>query len=91
MFKRISKKIKTDNEKGARRNLIEELFYDFHSSRRQIYAVNFFRGIFFGFGTILGGTVLVALVIWILGQFVGFPYVGDFIKNIIAAFQHVKR
>jgi len=90
MIKKISETIKTDNERGARRALIEELFYDFHSSRRQVYAMNFIRGIFFGFGTILGGTVLIALFVWFLGQFVGFPYVGDFIRHIIDAMQHVK-
>lgn len=90
MFKKISETIKIDNERGARRALIEELFYDFNRSRRQVYAMNFTRGIFFGFGTILGGTVLIALVVWFLGQFVGFPYVGDFIRHIIDAMRHVK-
>lgn len=90
MFKKISKRIKTDNEKGARRNLIEELFYDFHRSRRQVYWMNFSRGIFFGFGTILGGTVLIATLIWLLGQLVEFPYVGEYIRNIIITIQHVK-
>lgn len=90
MFKKISKRIKTDNEKGARRNLIEELFYDFHRSRRQVYWMNFNRGIFFGFGTILGGTVLITTLIWLLGQLVEFPYVGEYIRNIIITIQHVK-
>ncbi len=50
--------------------------------------MNFVRGIFFGFGTVLGGTVLVAIIIWVLGQFVDwFPIIGDFIKQIIDAMQ----
>lgn len=56
-------------EQDARRALIEDLFYDFNKSKTEIYRVNFFRGVFFGLGTILGGTVLVALMIWTLGQF----------------------
>lgn len=87
---KLSEKIKKDNEIGARRQLIEELFYDFHSSRRQVYWMNFTRGIFLGFGTILGGTVLVALLVWILGQFVGFPYIGEYIRRIIEAMQVAK-
>lgn len=90
MFKKMSNKIKIDNEVGARRQLIEELFYDFHSSRRQIYWLNFTRGLFFGFGTILGGTVLVGLIAWFLGQFVGFPYIGEFFKQVVDAIQQVK-
>jgi hypothetical protein len=87
---KIKTKINHDNEIGARRQLIEDLFYDFNRSKAQVYWTNFTRGIFFGFGTLLGGTLLVAFVVWVLGQFVGFPYVGDYLKHIIDALQHVK-
>jgi hypothetical protein len=88
--KNISKKIDNDSERGARKQLIEELFYDFNRSRWQVYWMNFTRGIFFGFGTLLGGTVLVALLVWILGQFVGFPYVGQYFRHIMEAVQGIK-
>ena len=82
----VVKKIKSDNERGARENLIEELFYDFHRSRKQVYAMNFIRGIFFGLGSVLGGTLFVALAIWLLGAFVDvFPALADFINGIIDA------
>ncbi len=87
---KLVEKMKVANENGARRGIIEDLFYDFNRSRAQVYWMNFTRGIFFGFGTILGGTVLVALIVWFLGQFVGFPYVGDYIRHIVNAMQHVK-
>jgi hypothetical protein len=92
VIKKIAKKLKVDNERGARRQLIEELFYDFHKSRWQVYWMNFTRGVFFGFGTVLGGTVLVALIVWILGQFaVWMPdYIGHFINQIVNAMQHTK-
>ncbi|MCX6728541.1 MAG: DUF5665 domain-containing protein [Candidatus Saccharibacteria bacterium] len=80
---KIKTKIDKDNELGARRQLLEELFQDFHRSRVQIYWMNFTRGIFFGFGTLLGGTVLVAFTIWILGLFDTLPYIGEYIRNII--------
>jgi hypothetical protein len=77
---------KADNERGAREGLIEDLFYDFNRSRAQVYKMNFIRGIFFGFGSVLGGTLLVALLIWILGAFVNvFPPLADFINGIIDA------
>jgi len=64
-------------EQDARRALIEDLFYDFNRNRSQVYKMNFIRGIFFGFGTILGGTVLVAFMIWSLGQFANwFPTIN---------------
>ena len=83
MIKKTVEKVKKDNEKGARQNLLEELFYDFNKSRVQVYKMNFFRGLFFGFGTALGGTLLVAIVIWALSQFAGwFPFIGENINQI---------
>ena len=88
IIKRSAKKIARDSESGARRKLIEELFYDFHSSRRQVYLMNFLRGLFFGFGSVLGATLLVAISIWVLGQFGNiFPPLADFINNLIDAMQ----
>ena len=89
--KKISKVVKTNNERDARKNLIEELFYDFSRSKAQVYWMNFFRGIFFGFGTVLGGTVVVAIVIWILSQFtLIFPSIGNYLQQIIDAIQSSK-
>ena len=89
--RKIVNKIKNNNERGARHQLIEELFYDFHRSRLQVYWMNFVRGVFFGFGSVLGATVVVAFIIWVLAQFAGlFPSVGSYIQQVIDAMQHVK-
>lgn len=88
IVKRAAKKIARDNEIGARRNLIEELFYDFNSSRRQVYSMNFFRGLFFGFGSVLGATLLIAVSVWLLGKFGDvFPPLADFVNNLIETMQ----
>jgi hypothetical protein len=77
-------RLREDNEKGARRDLIEQLFYDFHSSRRQVYWLNFWRGISFGVGSVIGGTLIVALVVWLLSWLVDLPGgVGEFIEYIV--------
>jgi hypothetical protein len=85
MIDKLKTKIKSDNERGARNSMIEDLFYDFNRSKSQVYWMNFTRGIFFGFGTLLGGTVLVAFTIWILGLFDTLPFIGEYIRNIISA------
>lgn len=88
LLKKAKHKIATDNERGARQNLIEDLFYDFHRSRKQVYAMNFIRGIFFGLGSVLGGTVVVALIVWTLSTTVDiFPPLAKFINGIIEAMQ----
>lgn len=85
------KKVKPDKEKKeheARKQILEELFYDFNKSELQVYRVNFFRGIFLGFGTVLGGTLLVAIIIWVLGQFANlFPMVSDYINAVTHTLQ----
>ena len=67
---------------GARRGVLEELFNDMYEDRRNIYLMNFFRGIFFGVGSAIGGTVVVAIVIWLLSVSVNLPGVaGDFFQQ----------
>ncbi len=82
VLKKIAKKIHADNERGSRASLIEELFYDFNRSRVEIYKMNFVRGIFFGLGSVLGGTVVIAVMVWILSLFVDFPGIGDTIQQL---------
>lgn len=81
--KKVSKAAEAKTEQAARRKLIEELFYDFHSSRKQVYKINFVRGLLFGLGSVLGGTVLVAIVVWILSLFVDWPGIGDFLERFL--------
>ena len=89
--KNIANKVRGSSERGARRAILEDLFYDFNRNRFQVYWMNFTRGVCFGFGSVLGATVVVAFIIWVLSQFAGlFPAVGSYIQQIIDAMQHVK-
>lgn len=82
-MKKLVNKVKEDNERGARQNLIEELFYDFNRNRTQIYVINFVRGLFFGLGSVIGGTIIVGLLIWLLTLFIhAFPPLSDFVNSL---------
>ncbi|MFZ2126590.1 MAG: DUF5665 domain-containing protein [Candidatus Microsaccharimonas sp.] len=84
MIQKAARKLKEDNERGARQAILEDLFYDFHKSRRQVYLMNFVRGLFFGVGSVIGGTLVVAFVLSLLGLLVDIPGgVGDFIQYIV--------
>lgn len=75
-------------EKGARKAVLEELFYDFNTSRFQIYKMNFVRGLFFGFGSVLGGTVIIALLIWILTILANhIPALSDLFQGVSATLE----
>ena len=82
-IKKVITKQKENAEKGARHAVLEDLFYDFNRSRAQIYKMNLFRGIFFGFGSVVGGTLVVELLVGILSLLVDLPGgVGDFVRYI---------
>jgi hypothetical protein len=49
--------------------------------RRSYYLHNFFRGIVVGAGTVIGATVLIGLLLWILSFFDTVPLIGPTIDN----------
>lgn len=68
----------------SQRKLLEQLLQDVYDRRRRIYQINFVRGLFFGLGSVLGGTLLLALLIWLLNMAVGLaPFLSDFIREIL--------
>jgi hypothetical protein len=84
-------RFKAEQVKGAQKTLLEELFNDFYAERRKIYKVNFFRGIFFGLGSVLGGTIVLTIFIWILSLFVNFPLVGQYFQETQKTLQHTNK
>lgn len=81
--KKVAKKVKKDNERGARQAIIEDLFYDFNRSRTQVYVMNFVRGVLFGAGSVIGGTVVIALLIWVFSLLANvIPPLDDFFTAI---------
>lgn len=82
-MKKQTKKIVASQDKAARKTMLEELFQDFYKDRMAVYRMNFIRGIAFGLGSVLGGTIVVALLIWLLtflAQFI--PSLSDFFNGI---------
>jgi len=82
---------KPKNEGMTQAQLVEvsELFESVYvRNRKKILVTNFWRGVVFGLGTFLGGTIVVAIVIWILSQTVDlFPWTYDFIERLLNALQ----
>lgn len=79
--KRHIQKLKHDHGMAARRAMMEELFNDYYKRRVSVYKMNFVRGLFFGLGTFLGGTIVVAALVWILSFFVNIPGIGTEIQK----------
>lgn len=68
-------------ERDSKRLVLDELFNDLYYDRKRIYKLNFVRGITFGIGSAIGGTVAIALIIWILSLFVNTPFIGQLFKE----------
>lgn len=50
--------------------------------KRQIILYNFLGGLAWGFGTVVGATVVVGIVVWILSTLGLFSYIGDFFEQL---------
>ncbi len=79
VIKKTGERIKNDQAVGAHREILEQLFDDHYKFRWRVYKMNFVRGIFFGLGSVIGATIIVSFVIWIL-SLLHVP--NDLIKSI---------
>ncbi len=51
--------------------------------------MNFVRGVFFGFGSVLGGTIVIAIVVWVLSLLADIPGgFGEFVQYIVDLVQN---
>jgi len=89
-IRKFFKKSQESAQKEAQEELLQELFHDMYRNRKRIYHLNFVRGIFFGVGSVIGGTLVIGLVIWILSLFVNFPLIGDYFRDIQQSIQRSK-
>lgn len=51
-------------------------------TNRRFYKMSFLKGLFIGFGTVLGATLLIGLLLWGLSFFDSVPWIGEISKNI---------
>ncbi|HMS30794.1 MAG TPA: DUF5665 domain-containing protein [Candidatus Saccharibacteria bacterium] len=73
---------KVDVDTKAAVQALEYLLTAGYVSKRRLYVANFMRGLFFGFGSVLGATVLVAIMIWLLSFFSDIPFIGDIVVAV---------
>ncbi len=59
-----------------------EYFIQYVSSPWRIIWVNFLAGIFRGLGALIGASIVLALLIWVLSKLVDVPLVGEYAKEV---------
>ncbi len=75
------KKSQKQQQKVDANHLIDLLFKTQYMDKKSFYLQSFFRGIVTGAGTVLGATLLIAILIWFLALFDTVPLIGPFIDN----------
>jgi len=75
----------TDQQRAELRDLFENVYV---ANKWRIVRLNFLRGVAFGFGTFLGGTIVVAILIYVLTHMVDlFPPIRDFTERLVDSLQ----
>lgn len=74
--KKIAHKI-TDQQRIEFAKQLEYFYEVSHADLKKVALFSFLKGVATGLGVFLGGTIVVALLLWILSQFDWLPFVGD--------------
>lgn len=77
--------VKQNRDQVAR--ALEILFADDYISRKKLYLENFIRGMFFTAGGIIGATIVIALLLWLLSLFDQVPLIGPLFDKIRQAIE----
>lgn len=71
--------------------MLENIYESGYINRNQAYKMSFVKGMLSGLGGVLGATILVAVLLWILSLFSSFPLISKLSKNIQHTVQTEKR
>lgn len=77
-----TKKPLSQKEADNAAKALEILFASEYVSKKKLYIANFWRGVFFSVGGILGAAVVISLLLWILSFLHHVPLVGPVSENI---------
>jgi hypothetical protein len=63
-------------------NALEALFASRLIDKKRLYFYNFLRGIALGAGSVIGATLVITMLLWILSLFDTTPLLGPIVDNI---------
>ncbi len=61
---------------------LEALYLNIHPDKLAFYKAAFLRGVLGGVGGVIGATVVIALLLWVLSLFNNVPLIGGFVEAI---------
>lgn len=78
--KKSAKQVLIENREEVAKAL-ELLFAAGYVDRKRLYFENFIRGIFFSMGTIIGATLVLGALLWILSVIGHVPLIGPIVNE----------
>lgn len=89
----IKKKIKSKLTDAQRVEFAKQLEYFYeasHADIKKVITFSFLKGMATGLGVFLGGTIVVALLLWALSQLSWLPFIGDISRAAEQSIQQTK-
>lgn len=62
--------------------MIQNIYETGYLDRNTAYKMSFIKGVLSGLGGVIGATLVLALLIWLLSLFANAPLVGRLVKNV---------
>jgi len=90
----FNRKKKQNDKEVLKRNhdeiakALEILFATDYIDKKKLYLSNFLRGMMFSAGGIIGATLVIAILLWLLSLFGHIPLVGPLFDNTKETIQH---
>ncbi|CAN5451302.1 hypothetical protein BH10PAT3_BH10PAT3_7890 [soil metagenome] len=78
----MGKRQRTPKQNEELGRAVASIFESGYLDKKQAYKTSFIKGLFGGLGSVVGATIVVALLIWILSFFSSVPLVGRFTDKV---------
>lgn len=62
--------------------IVAAIYETGYLNKAQSFKMSFVKGMFQGFGGVIGATILVALLLWTLSFFDELPFLGDLVNTV---------
>ena len=89
MFRKKNKHPKVSYEELGR--MMESIYESGYIDHAKTYKMSFFKGVLGGFGGVIGATVVVALLLWVLSLLNHVPFLHDVTDNVKNTVQDTKK
>ena len=67
-----------EQDYGRLAQVLEDIYLTGYADRKKLLKMSFLKGLAAGFGGVIGATIMVALLLWILSLFNQVPLIGPF-------------